>query len=96
MYKKVRDLKLKNSSNMYKYRLVEQEEDKVKKFQDERIMEFDTLESRLENVKKGLRQSKIETIKYYRENPKSYGVVIGTDLIGSLLDDIEILLNPKE
>ena len=96
MYKKVRDLKLKNSSNMYKYRLVEQEEDKVKKFQDERIMVFDTLESRLENVKKGLRQSKIETIKYYRENPKSYGVVIGTDLIGSLLDDIEILLNPKE
>ena len=96
MYKKVRDLKLKNSSNMYKYRLVEQEEDKVKKFQDERIMAFDTIESRLENVKKGLRQSKIETIKYYRENPKSYGVVIGTDLIGSLLDDIEILLNPKE
>ena len=59
-------------------------------------MAFDALESRLENVKKGLRQSKIETIKYYRENPKSYGVVIGTDLVGSLLDDIEILLNPKE
>ena len=96
MYKKVQDLKLKNFFNMYKYRLVEQEEDKVKKFQDERIMAFDTLESRLENVKKGLRQSKIETIKYYRENPKSYGVVIGTDLVGSLLDDIEILLNPKE
>ena len=81
---------------MYKYRLIEQEEDKVKKFQDERIMAFDTLESRLETIKKGLRQSKIETIKYYRENPKSYGVVIGTDLVGSLLDDIEILLNPKE
>ena len=96
MYKKVQDLKLKNFFNMYKYRLVEQEEDKVKKFQDERIMAFDTLESRLENIKKGLRQSKIETIKYYRENPKSYGVVIGTDLVGSLLDDIEILLNPKE
>ena len=30
MYKKVQDLKLKNFSNMYKYRLVEQEEDKVK------------------------------------------------------------------
>ena len=96
MYKKVQDLKLKNFFNMYKYRLVEQEEDKVKKFQDERIMAFDTLESRLENIKKGLRESKIETIKYYRENPKSYGVVIGTDLVGSLLDDIEILLNPKE
>ena len=59
-------------------------------------MAFDTLESRLENIKKGLRQAKIETIKYYRENPKSYAVVIGTDLISSLIDDIETLLNPEE
>ena len=81
---------------MYKYKLIEQEEDKVKKFHDERIMAFDALESRLENIKKGLRQAKIETIKYYRENPKSYGVVTGTDLIGSLIDDIEILLKPEE
>ena len=96
MCKKVQDLKLKNFSNMYKYRLAEQEEDKVKKFQDERIMEFDTLESRLENVKKGLRQSKIETIKYYRENPKSFAVVKGTDLINAYIDDIETLLKPGE
>lgn len=81
---------------MYNYKLTEQKEDKVKKFQDERIIVFDALEARLENIKKGLRQSKIETIKYYRENPKSYSVVIGTDLVGSLLDDIEILLNQKE
>jgi hypothetical protein len=81
---------------MYKYRLKEQEENQVNKFHDERIMAFDTLESRLENIKKGLRQAKIETIKYYRENPKSYAVVIGTDLISSLIDDIETLLNPKE
>jgi len=39
---------------MYKYRLVEQEENKVKKFQDERIMAFGALESRLENIKKTL------------------------------------------
>lgn len=81
---------------MYKYKLIEQEEDKVKKFHEERIMVFDTLESRLENIKKGLRQAKIETIKYYRENPKSYAVVKGTDLIGALIDDIETLLNPGE
>lgn len=81
---------------MYKYRLVEQKEDQVKKFHDERIMAFDTLESRLENIKKGLRKAKIETIKYYRENPKSYAVVTGTDLIGELIDDIETLLNPEE
>ena len=34
-----------------------------------------------DEIKKLLRQGKIETIKYYRENPQSFDVVIGTDLI---------------
>ena len=80
---------------MYKYKLIEQE-DKVKKFHEERIMAFDTLESRLEDVKKSLRQAKIETIKYYRENPKSYAVVKPADLIGDFIKDIETLLNSEE
>ena len=77
---------------MYKYKVVEQEE-KVSKFHDERIMAFDSLEARLEDIKKILRQSKIETIKYYRENPNSYAVVTGTDLINDYINDIETLLN---
>ena len=81
---------------MYKYRLIEQEEDQVKKFHEERIMSFDTIESRLENIKKEIRQAKIETIKYYRENPKSFAVVKGTDLINAYIDDIETLLKPGE
>ena len=81
---------------MYKYKIAEQEENKVKKFHDERIMTFDTLEARLENIKKLLRQGKIETIKYYRENPKSYAVVKGTDLINDYINDIETLLNNPE
>jgi len=64
-----------------KYRLVKEQENKVEKFQKERIEAFDELESRLENVKKLLRQGKINTIKYYRENPGSFDVFIGTDLI---------------
>ena len=80
---------------MYKYKLTEQE-DKVEKFHEERIMVFDVLESRLEDVKKSLRQAKIETIKYYRENPKSYAVVKPTDLIGDYIKDIETLLNSEE
>ena len=80
---------------MYKYKLTEQE-DKVKKFHEERIMAFDTLEARLENIKKLLRQGKIETIKYYRENPKSYAVDKPTDLIGDYIKDIETLLNTEE
>ena len=76
-----------------KYRLVKEQEDKVKKFHDKRIMAFDALESRLEDIKKLLRQAKIETIKYYREKPSSYAVVKPTDLIGDYFKDIETLLD---
>jgi hypothetical protein len=79
---------------MYKYRLVEQEE-KVSKFHQERVDAFDKIEARLENIKKSLRQAKIETIKYYRENPSSFVVVKPTDLINDYLNDIEILLEKE-
>lgn len=81
---------------MYKYRLKEQRDEKAAKFQEERINAFDALESRLENVKKLLRQGKIETIKYYRENSDSYAVVKATDLINDYINDIEILLKREE
>ena len=76
-----------------KYRLVKEQENKVEQFQKERIKAFDELESKLENVKKLLRQGKINTIKYYRENPESFDVFIGTDLIGDYFKDIETLLD---
>ena len=81
---------------MYKYKLPEQEENKAKKFHDERIMAFDALEAKLDNIKKILRQSKIETIKYYRDNPESYAVIKPTDMIGDYINDIETLLQNKE
>jgi len=80
---------------MYKYKINE-EVSGTEKFQQERIEAFDILEARLEDIKKLLRQGKIETIKYYRENPKSYAVVIGTDLIGDYFNDIETLLKTGE
>jgi hypothetical protein len=79
---------------MYKYRLVEQEE-KVSKFHQERVDAFDKIEARLDSIKKSLRQAKIETIKYYRENPSSFVVVKPTDLINDYLNDIEILLEKE-
>ena len=79
---------------MYKYRLVEQDE-KVSKFHQERVDAFDKIEARLDNIRKSLRQAKIETIKYYRENPSSFVVVKPTDLINDYLNDIEILLEKK-
>ena len=75
-----------------KYRLVKEQDNRVEKFQQQRINAFDEIESKLENIKKLLRQGKIETIKYYRENPESFDVVKGTDLIEDYFKDIESLL----
>ena len=95
MYKKIQDWKLRNFFNMYnmKYRLVKEQENKTEQFQKERIEAFDKLENKLDDIKKLLRQGKIKTIKYYRENPGSFGVFIGTDLIGDYFKDIETLLD---
>jgi len=76
---------------MYKGNIKEQE-DKVSKFHEERIEAFDKLESRFENIKKSIKLAKIETIKYYRDNPESFAVVIGTDMINDYFNDIETLL----
>ncbi len=76
---------------MYKYRIVEQDE-RASKFQQERIDAFDTIEARLDKIKKLLRQAKIETVKTYREQPSTFAVVKPTDLINDFLNDIETLL----
>lgn len=75
-----------------KYRLVKEQDNRAEKFQQQRIKAFDEIESKLENIKKLLRQGKIETIKYYRENPGSFNVVRGTDLINDYIKDIKSLL----
>ena len=79
---------------MYKYKLVEQE-DKASKFQQERINAFDSIESRLDNIRKLLRQAKIETVKTYREQPSTFAVVKPTDMINDYLQDIETLLEKE-
>ena len=73
-------------------RNIKEQEDKVAKFHEERIEAFDKLEARLIDIKKSIKLSKIETIKYYRENPNSYSVVIGTDMLNDYFNDIETLL----
>ena len=76
---------------MYKYRIVEQDE-RAAKFQQERIDAFDTIEARLDKIKKLLRQAKIETVKTYREQPSTFAVVKPTDLINDFLLFIVTLL----
>ena len=98
MCKKVQDSKLRNSSNMYnmKDRIIK-EDDRLEKFQKERIDAFDVIEDQLKSLIKPLRQAKIETIKYYRDKePKSYSVVFGTDLIKDYIKDIKTLLDKDE
>tara|TARA_Y100000114_G_scaffold148344_1_gene161207 strand:+ start:61 stop:309 length:249 start_codon:yes stop_codon:yes gene_type:complete len=79
-----------------KYRLVKEQDNKAKNFQMGRIEAFNRLENKLDELKKLLRQGKIETIKYYRENPDSFGVVIGTDLIADYFKDIFTLLEKPD
>ena len=43
-------------------------------------------------IKKAIKLGKIETIKYYRDNPDSFSVVIGTDMLNDYFNDIETLL----
>jgi hypothetical protein len=76
---------------MYK-RIIKEEKEEIEKFHEGRIMAFDTLESRLIEIKKLIKLGKIETIKYYRENPNSYNVVLGTDILNDYFNDIETLL----
>jgi phosphotransferase system IIB component len=73
-------------------RNINEQEDKASKFHKERIEAFDKLETRFEDIKKAIKLGKIETIKYYRDNPKSFDVVIGTDMINDYFNDIETLL----
>ena len=79
---------------MFKWKLIiiKENEDKASKFHAERIEAFDKLETRFEDIKKSIKLAKIETIKYYRDNPESFAVVIGTDMINDYFKDIETLL----
>lgn len=80
---------------MYKYRLKE-EPNGAKKFQQERIDAFDELETKMASLIKTIQKGKVETIKYYKNNPDSYGVAYPTDLIVDYIKDIEDLLTQDE
>ena len=62
------------------------------KFHNERINAFDLIEKELNDIYKLISNAKNETIKYNKENPKSFTVVKPTDLIMDYLKDIKQLL----
>jgi hypothetical protein len=77
----------------YKYKLNLKEADLGRaQFQEKRMRAFQEIEARLNNLYPLLDNAKDETANYYKENPESYSVVYGTDLILDLIDDIETTL----
>jgi|TARA_B110000908_G_C10162464_1_gene406743 hypothetical protein len=77
---------------MYKYKVIKEEDSKEEVFQKGRINAFDEIENELKSLIKPLRQAKLETIKTYREQPESFGVITPTDLISDYIKDIKTLL----
>jgi hypothetical protein len=59
-----------------------------KKFIAGRILGFDELERKLNELLPLLQQAKHETMDYYRQNPESFTVVYGTDLANDYVNDL--------
>jgi len=81
----------------YRYKLKINEADPGRaQFQERRMQAFKEIEARLNNLYPLLDNAKDETANYYKENPESYAVVYGTDLILDLIKDIETTLKGEE
>ena len=61
-------------------------------FQEKRINGFDGLEDKLNSILPLLSNAKNETAEYYNENPGSYAIVVPTDYILEILDEVELKL----
>jgi hypothetical protein len=59
-----------------------------KQFIASRLMGFDEVERKLNQLIPLLQQAKHETMDYYRQKPESFGIVYGTDLANDYLDDL--------
>jgi hypothetical protein len=59
-----------------------------RKFVASRIMAFDAIEDKLNQLVPMLQQAKNKTIDFYRNKPESYAIVYGTDLAQEYLDDL--------
>lgn len=73
---------------MYRYKLKEQDSPSVKSFQQERLRAYDEISDLMARLKVLIDDSRIETEKYYKENPTSYNVVYSTDLAREYIEDV--------
>ena len=61
-------------------------------FQNKRIAVFDEVEDKINNILPMLSNAKNETAQYYNENPGSYKIIVPTDYILEILDEVELKL----
>jgi len=59
-----------------------------REFVKSRILAFDALEDKLNQLIPLMQQAKNQTIDYYRNKPESFGIVYGTDLAQEYLNDL--------
>jgi archaellum component FlaC len=59
-----------------------------KKFIAGRVLGFDELETKLNELLPLLQQAKHKTMDYYRQNPESFNVLYGTDLANDYVNDL--------
>jgi hypothetical protein len=59
-----------------------------KQFIASRLMGFDEVERKLNQLLPLLQQAKHETMDYYRQKPESFSIVYGTDLANDYLNDL--------
>jgi len=97
-YKKVKNT---TENKKYKYKLKEANTDvdsflqdietnnpDNKKFIASRILGFDELETKLNQLIPLLQQAKHKTIDFYRQNPDTFNVLYGTDIANDYLNDL--------
>ena len=100
-FKKVKNAKNTTENKKYKYKLKEANTDvdsflqdtntnnpDNKKFIASRILGFDELETKLNQLIPLLQQAKHKTIDYYRQNPDTFNVLYGTDIANDYLNDL--------
>tara|TARA_Y100001972_G_scaffold63489_1_gene77556 strand:- start:13 stop:708 length:696 start_codon:yes stop_codon:yes gene_type:complete len=61
-------------------------------FQQKRINVFNEIENKINNILPMLSNAKNETAEFYNENPGSYAIVVPTDYILEILDEVELKL----
>ena len=85
-------------TNIYNYKLSEvaNQPQSITQFHNERMLGFDKIGDLMGQINPLLDDAKAETEQYYKENPKSYAVVYGTDLIQDYLKDIISILKNSE